>query len=70
MVKIVLVGFLPIDHGCSCNAHPYGCGNEMLENEGNGVGRLVRLHLVEQTHLASYSVEDDSMDGCHVCFPA
>jgi hypothetical protein len=68
MVEIVLVGFLPIDHGCSCDVHPYGCGKE--ESEGHGVGRLVSLHLVEQTHLVCYSVKDDSMDGCHLCFAA
>ena len=70
MVKIVLVGFLPDDHGCSCVAHPFGCGNALIEGPGNGVGRLVRLRLVERTHLAGYAVCDDGTDGCRVCFTA
>jgi hypothetical protein len=68
MVKIVLVGFLPDSHGRSCVAHPFGCGNALLESEGNGVGRLVRLCLVEETHLAGYEVRGDGTDGCRVCF--
>ena len=31
---------------------------------------LVRLRLVEFTHLAGYDVHDDGMDGCRVCFAA
>ena len=38
MVKIVLVGFLPQDNGHSCEAHPYGSGNALLEQQRNGVG--------------------------------
>ena len=49
---IILVGFLPDDHGRSCKVHPYGCGNALIEGEGNGVGRLVCLLLVEKVHLA------------------
>jgi hypothetical protein len=56
MVRIVLVGFLPDNHGRSCAAHPYGCGNALIEEEDNGVGHLIRLHLVEKTHLAGYIV--------------
>ena len=70
MVKIVLVGFLPDDHGRSCVAHPFGCGNALIEGPGNGVGSLVRLRLVERTHLAGYAVRDDGTDGCRVCFTA
>jgi len=68
MVKIVLVGFLPDDHGRSCDAHPFGCGNALLEREGNGVGRLVCLRLVEQIHLVGYAVREDGTDDCRVCF--
>jgi hypothetical protein len=69
MLRIVLVGFLPSDHGRS-EAHPYRCGNAFTEEEGNGLGRLIHLHLVEKTHLASYKNKDDGMDGCHFCFAA
>ena len=70
MVKIVLVGFLPDHHGRSCEAHPYGYGNALLEREGNGVGRLVRLRLVERIHLVGYAVRDDGTDASRVCFAA
>jgi hypothetical protein len=70
MVKIVLVGFLPNDHGCSCGAHPFGCGNALLESEGKSVGRLLHLRLVEQIHLAGYAVQEDGIDDRHVCFAA
>ena len=68
MVKIILIGFLLDGHGRSCVVHPFGCGNALLESEGNGVGRWVHLHLVEGTHLAGYEVCKDSIDGCQVCF--
>ena len=70
MVQIVLVGFLPEDHGGSFEAHPYGCRNAFIEEEGDGMGRLIHLHLVEKTHLAGYKVKDDGMDGCRICFAA
>jgi len=72
MMRVVLVGSLPSDHGRSCEAHPYGCGNALIEEEGNGVGRLIRLRLVEKTHLAGYEIKDDDTDteGWHVCFAA
>ena len=70
MVKIVLVGFLPDDHGRSCVAHPFGCGNALIEEPGNGVERLVCLRLVERTHLVGYAVRDDGTDGSRVCFMA
>ena len=70
MMRIVLVGFLHSDHGHSCKKHPYGCGNALIEEEGDGIGRLICLHLVEKTHLAGYEVKDDGTDGCHVCFAA
>ena len=70
MLQVFLVGFLPSDHGHSCKAHPYGCGNAFIEEEGDGVGHLIHLHLVEKTHLACYDIKDDGMDGCRVCFSA
>ena len=69
-MKIVLVGFLPSGHGRSCGEHPYGCGNAFIETPDNGVGRLVRLRLVEMTNLAVYDVRDDGTDGCRICFTA
>ena len=69
-MRIVLVGFLPDGHGRSYEMHPYGCGNALFESAGNGVGRLVHLRLVEETHLACYDVRDDGTDGCRVCFTA
>ena len=69
-MQIVLVGFLPSDHGRSCEEHPYGCGNAFIEVEGDGVGRLIRLRFIENTHLAGYEMKDDGTDGCRVCFAA
>lgn len=69
-MRIVLVGFLPDGHGRSCERHPYGCGNALLESPGNGVGTMVRLRLVEETNLAGHLVREDGTDGCRVCFTA
>ena len=66
MVGIILVGFLPNNHSCSCEVHPYGCGNALIDSDGNGEGRLVRLHLVAGTHLAGYAVRRLR----HTCFAA
>jgi len=60
MMWVVLVGFLPSDHGRSCEAHPYGCGNALIEEEGDSVGRLTRLCLVGKTHLAGYEIKDEA----------
>jgi hypothetical protein len=54
---IILVGFLPDNHGRSCEVHPYGCADTLIEGEGNGMGHLVCLHLVEKVHLACYFVK-------------
>ena len=69
-MRIVLVGFLPDGHGRSCERHPYGCGNALLESPGNGVGTMVRLRLVEETNLAGHLVREDGTDGCRACFTA
>ena len=71
MFRIVLVGFLPTDHGHSCALHPFGCGNAMvLERPTHGVGLQIRMKMVEGIHLAGYMVNDDGSDGCRVCFAA
>ena len=70
MVRIVFIGFLPDNHGRSCEAHPYGCGNVFIEGVGNGVGRLVCLRLVEKVHLSCYVMKFDGTDGCCNCFAA
>ena len=57
-MKIVLVGFLPDCHGCSCDTHPYGCRNAFIESVGNGVGRFVCLRLVDTTNLAVHKVQE------------
>ena len=31
-------------------------------------GQLVRLHLIEKTHLVGREVKDNGTDGCQVCF--
>ena len=64
MMRVVLAGFLPSDDGRSCEAHPYGCRNVLIEEEDDGVGRLIHLRLVEKTHLAGYEIKDDGMERC------
>ena len=66
MVKNILVGFLPRDNRRSCKAHPYGCGNALLEQQCNGFGRLVQLQLVEKTNLAGYKAGEDGTNGCRI----
>ncbi len=69
-MKLVLVGFLPDCHGCSCDTNPYGCRNAFIESVGNGVSRFVHLHLVDKTNLAVHEVQEDGTDGCCICFIA
>jgi hypothetical protein len=69
-MRIILVGFLRNGHGHSCGAHLFGCGNAFIESAGNGVGRLVRLRLVEKMNLAVHEVREDGSDGCCICFMA
>ncbi len=70
MMWVVLVGILPSDPHYSCKKLPYGCGNELIEEEGYSICHLICLHLVEKTHLAGYKVKDDGTDGCHIYFTA
>jgi hypothetical protein len=42
----------------------------LIEEEGEGVGGLICLRLVEKTHLVCYKIKDDGMEGCRVCFAA
>ena len=36
---------------CILKVHPYGCGNALIEGEGNVMGGLVHLCLVETLKL-------------------
>ncbi len=69
-MRIVIAAFLCGGHIHNCVLHPYGCGNSLLENAGNGVGRLVHLHLVEETNLACHVVREGGTVGCRICFTA
>ena len=71
MEQIVLVGFLPMNNGRTCEVHPFGCGNLLVLNrEDYGVGIVLRLRLVVTDELACYTVCYDGTDGWHVCFAA
>jgi hypothetical protein len=63
--KVTLVGFLPNDNGRSCALHPFGCGNALVleKDELHGVGMLIRLRLVDVSHLAGYEVMPDGSDA-------
>ena len=69
-MRIVLACLLPDGHSRSCERHPYGCRNALLESPGNSVGTMVRLRLVEETNLAGHLVCEDGTNGCRVCFTA
>ena len=68
--RVTLVGFIATNNGRTCETHPYGCGNALIERPDNGVGTVVRLRLVELTNLACHLVREDGTDGCRVCFTA
>ena len=69
MERLVLVGFLPDGNGCSCELHPFGCGNSLVLNRDDyGVGMVFRLHMLVSDELTCYTIRDDCADGCRVCF--
>ena len=71
MNRIVLVGFLPCDNGCSCDLHQFGCGNSLVINwDDHGVGMPLHLRMTALHKLACYNINEDGTDGCHVCFVA
>ena len=71
MNRIVLVGFLPHDNGCSCELHPFGCGNSLVLNrEDSGVGMRLRMWMTAPHELVCYTINGDGTDGCRVYFVA
>ena len=70
MKRIVLV-FLPSDNGGSYELHPFGCGNSLVMNrDDGGVGLRLRLRSFVEHELACYTINNNSSDGCSVCFTA
>ena len=71
MNRIVLVGFLPCDNGCSCDLHPFGCGNSLVINwDNHGLGMQLHLRMTVPHELARYTINGGETDGCRVCFVA
>ena len=72
MGRIVLISLLECNNGCSCELHPFGCGNSLVLNRDDwGVG----LHLCMRTtksanKLACYIIKSNGSDDCHVGFTA
>lgn len=55
-------------NGCSCEFHPFGCGNLFMRNQADyGVGIIFRLRMMVLHNLACYMVNCDGTDGCHMC---
>ena len=71
MNQIILIHFLPCDNGCSCELHPFGCGNSLVLNrDDHGVGMQLHLRMTVPHELACYTMNKDGTDGCHVCVVA
>ena len=71
MQRIVLVGFLPDDNSRNCDLHPFGCGDALILNRDDcGVGIRLRLHMMVVHKLTCYTINNDGLDGCRICFTA
>jgi hypothetical protein len=69
--RIVIVGFLPDNNRRSCAVHPFGCGNILVLQRGNGgVGMLLRVRMIVENELACFALNPDGADGCRVTFAA
>ena len=61
--------FLPNSNGCSCELHPFGCGNILVVNQDYmGVGLHLHLRSFVRHKLACYTMNSNGSDGCCVCF--
>ena len=71
MQCIVLMDFLPDDNSHNCYLHPFGCGNALILNHDDwGVDIHLSLCMMVEHELACYTINSNSLDGCHVCFTA
>ena len=69
--RIIIVGFLPDNNGRSCALHPFGCGNIVVLQRGDGgVGMLLHVRMIVNNELACFSLNPDGSDGCCVAFAA
>ena len=69
--RIVIVGFLSDNNGQSCALHPFGCGNILVLQRGNGgEGMLLRVRMIVENELACFALNLDGSDGCRVAFAA
>ena len=50
--RVTLVGFIATNNGRTCEMHPYGCGNKLVERDDNGVGMLLRLRQTVPNEVA------------------
>ena len=63
--RIVIVGFLTDNNGCSCALHPFGCGNIMvLQSTDGGLGMHLRIRMIVPDELACFAINPDGSDGC------
>ena len=69
-LRIIIVGFIECSNGRTCESHPDGCGNVVLERDDHGLGLLLRLRMIRKDELAAYAVKPDGSDGSRVAFAA
>jgi hypothetical protein len=69
--QIILVGFYAENNGRSCDVHPEGCGNLVLDRDDLGVGLVLQLVYIQDKHeLPLHVLEEDGSLGCCVGFAA
>ena len=55
----------------TCDLHRFGCGNSLVINQDDyGVGMQLRLRIMAPHELACYTINEDGINGCRVCFVA
>lgn len=69
--QIILVGFYAENNGRSCDVHPGGCGNLVLDRDDVGVGLVLQLvYIQDRNELALHILNEDGSLGCRVGFSA
>jgi hypothetical protein len=69
--QIILVGFYADNNGRSCDVHPGGCGNLVIDRDDVGVGLVLQLvYIQDRNELALHMLNEDGSLGCRVGFSA
>ena len=66
---ILIVGIITINNGCTCDAHQFDCGNDLvLARPTYGCGLLLHLWKTAPDEIAAFFVLEDGSVGCRVGF--